>query len=146
MIETLAEFSLRIAIELHPGQNQFTEASLKSLRQRASTWPARAVEVHHGEAAFAADDAMVDPRPDHHDIPGDRVFLAHDRQRPAPPPDHARDGVRAAPDTGDVDREHRARKGGFAGCQGHLQRSHVYSTPKGRRRVASRSRGGSRER
>ena len=48
MVETLAQLSLRIGIELHPGQNQFTEAAVKSLRQRArtlpTTWPTRAVE------------------------------------------------------------------------------------------------------
>ena len=37
VVETLAQLSLRIGIELHPGQNQFTEAALKSLRQRART-------------------------------------------------------------------------------------------------------------
>jgi hypothetical protein len=75
VVETLAQLSLRIGIELHPGQNQFTEAAVKSLRQRArtlpTTWPTRAVEVHGAQAAFSADDVMLDLRPDDHDIPGD---------------------------------------------------------------------------
>lgn len=120
VVEPLAKFSLRIEIELHPGQSQVAETALQPLRQRATTSPTRAVEVHGAQAAVSADDVMLDPRPDDHDIPGDRLPLAHDRERPTPSPYHARDGVRVAPDARDIDREHRARKGGIADGQRFL--------------------------
>jgi hypothetical protein len=78
VVETLAQLQLRIGIELHPGQSQLTEAALKPLRQHATLWPTRTVEVHGAQPTFSADDVMLDPRADDHDIPGDRLALAHD--------------------------------------------------------------------